>query len=258
MGLQPPVDVTDDAGGEYVQRHPAVGEMRDHVGRHREQSGSVKGARDGLDHDVGAALVEVRVLVYGERVPQVLPERACDRMEFGAETLAQFFRRCFVVGGFENCVDAVRDRLEDAEDGVVVGGPSGLGARVRVRVGVGARSRRHCFAGGRSPRRSGNLGPNKIGKRSRDRERPKATLSALANEYGKHHRWEILDAVDAARLDGGFANDVCSFYAHILSDPAVVARYRRDIRPLARCAGISLSPSEVARVQSVDHPDTAR
>lgn len=56
----------------------------------------------------------------------------------------------------------------------------------------------------------------------------------------------LLDAVDAARLDGGFANEACGFYARV----ATRAKARAQIvatggKGIERCIGLTLSASEV-------------
>lgn len=71
----------------------------------------------------------------------------------------------------------------------------------------------------------------------------------LINAYRTNGNEAILEAMDAVRLDGGFANTICGFYSALIDDNRLVARYKNPVkRPsVERCVGLSLSQEAVDR-----------
>ncbi len=67
-------------------------------------------------------------------------------------------------------------------------------------------------------------------------------LSKLAADYRREKDEAILIAVDSTKIDGGFANEICSFYDHLISEQGFIDRYsKNENRPAIERCGVLLS-----------------
>lgn len=68
----------------------------------------------------------------------------------------------------------------------------------------------------------------------------------LADLFDATEDTSLLDAVDAARLEGGFANEACGFYARVSARQKARAQIvATGGKGIERCIGLTLSESEV-------------
>jgi len=74
-------------------------------------------------------------------------------------------------------------------------------------------------------------------------------FSELGRLYRSARYPEILEALDESQADGGFANELCSFYGKVRDLEEFRRRYRSRARALERCVGISFSPGDLKQLR---------
>ncbi len=76
------------------------------------------------------------------------------------------------------------------------------------------------------------------------------TFGKLKEEFRSGNENIILNALDLTTIDGGFANNLCSFYSNFKNNKIFIERYseKKNHKSLKRCVGLSFSKDEIETI----------
>ncbi|MFB3887496.1 MAG: hypothetical protein ACE144_19940 [Thermodesulfobacteriota bacterium] len=77
-------------------------------------------------------------------------------------------------------------------------------------------------------------------------------IGMLVKEYERTEDEAILVAVDDTRIEGGFANFICTFYVQLKSHKKFIQRYQHNseaVKAIDRCIGITFSEADLKEIK---------